>query len=86
LPSLSDELDEGLLNYYRQIELKVGKYSNAGVLMLKFPRSFADMERTSNHRLDHFDAWCQLVKSYSPRDLSFLSDKLLAVAGLARIM
>ncbi|KAG4438421.1 hypothetical protein IFR05_006074 [Cadophora sp. M221] len=44
------------------------------------------MRRSSNRRLDHFDAWYQLVASYCHRDLSFLSDKLPAVAGLASVM
>lgn len=83
---VSENFSEGLPYHNFQSELEVGQSLQAGSLMLKLPSSFADMKRANNHRLDHFDAWYQLVESYSLRDLSFLTDKLPAVAGLASVM
>ena len=37
-------------------------------------------------RHTHFDTWYEMVRAYSRRELSVHSDKLLAIAGLARLM
>jgi hypothetical protein len=66
--------------------LEVDASFEAAKLMLKLPDVFFELKRSNNRRHNHFDAWYELVRSYSCRELTFLSDKLPAVAGLASIM
>jgi hypothetical protein len=66
--------------------LEVDASFEAAKLMLTLPDVFFELKRSNNRRHNHFDAWYELVRSYSSRELTFLSDKLPAVAGLASIM
>jgi hypothetical protein len=56
-------------------------------LLITDPRLFKTMgSGPLGYRRNHFDVWYEVVQHYSIRNLSISSDKLLAIAGIAKLM
>jgi hypothetical protein len=55
-------------------------------LLVTDPGLFTKMAETSGHLRNHFDAWYRVVILYCARSLTFPSDKLPAIAGIARVV